>query len=219
MATAVPSGTHVAPYTADGRTDTYGAQPAVGTDPAYAVGYSRAVLASNEGWAPGVDPDPTRTGDALRHDRRANLRNPFAWWRRLDADTAARHSVETVDGNGWTENKGAPRQAAPDPRSLHWPETRPTSSMAPRTYLFERPFDQDVSRRLSGDHMSLAVNRRNYEILTMAPVPRLRNTYRTEPTPWDSDIVDETPNVNAGHPSARLQVPNIPPTNRTYRLD
>jgi hypothetical protein len=217
MSRAQHSATHVAPYTADG----YGGRE-VPTDPAYAVSTRPSGYAPYEGWAPTLAEtlDETRTGAAIRHDRRANLRDPWGWWKRQDADTAKRHSVESVDADGWTENKGSPRTAAPDPRSLHWPETRRTQSMAPRTYLFERPFDQEIARNFSGAHMSLAVNRRNYEILTMEPVAPRRNTYRVEPTPWDTDIVDETPNPNEGHPHSRLLVPNLSPavTNRAYRL-
>lgn len=217
MASAVRGGTHVPPYTADGRSDSVGPL----SDPSYAVGNDPSGFVDYAGWAPTnkETQESSRSEDILRHDRRANLRNPWGWWRKLDADTAARHSVEFVDANGHEEAKGQRTRAA-DPRWTPVPESRPTQQMSPHTYVFTRPFDQDVARRFTGDHMSLANNRRNYDILTMAPAPNLRNTYRTEPTPWDTDIVDEAPDVNAGRPSQRLAVPNIPPgvTNRSFRL-
>lgn len=215
--------THVPPYAADGKTAYVdpGQQ-----DPAYAVepdGNRNYVLNPYLGWSPTVEhriegtPDPQRIEETQRNDRRANLRNPWAWWRKYDAETAKRESVTETDADGWTEAKGnksiAPRPGNPG-------ESRPTQQLSPRTYLFSRPFDQDVARRFTGEHMSLAVNRRNYEILTMAPVTPRRNTYRVDPVPWDTDIVDETPPPNTGMPSQRLQVPNLPPsvTSRSYRL-
>lgn len=215
MAAAAPSGTHVPPFAADGDNSS------VSQTSDYAVGNDPSGYAPEIGWAPSVEQtlDPTRTGDAVRHDRRANLRNPWAWWSRLTADENARHSVEFVDANGFEENKGS-RSWAANPREIPVPESRPTQKMSPHQYVFMRPFDQEVARRFTGEHFSLAANRRNYDILTMAPVSPWRNTYRMEPTPWDTDIVDETPNVNAGHPHRRLISPDIPPgaVTRSYRL-
>jgi hypothetical protein len=224
MALARRSETHVPPYAADGKTAYVdpGQQ-----DPAYAVepdGNTDYYADPYLGWAPKTalrlegTPDPTRLEETVRVDRRANLRNPWAWWRNLDKDTATRESVTDTDADGWTQLKQGSKSIAPRPGNPG--ESRPTQAMSPRTYLFSRPFDQDVARRFTGEHMSLAVNRRNYEILTMAPVTPRRNTYRVDPVPWDTDIVDQTPPPNEGLPSARLQVPNLPPsmTSRSYRL-
>lgn len=228
MASAQRGATHVPPYAADGRADYYGMRTPEFTDPAFAdePGGNRQYV-SDMGWAPGVSsgdiagtPDPQRTEETLRVDRRANLRNPWAWWQHFRADQDKRESVVEQDADGWTELKGS-RSRAADPRWIPVPESRPTQQMAPRNYLFSRPFDQDVARRFTGAHMSLANNRRNYEILTMAPATQWRNTYRTEPTPWDTDIVDDTVTpADNGHPQKRLQSPNIPPsmTTRSYRL-
>jgi hypothetical protein len=180
----------------------------------------------NTGYAPKVTrddyagtPDPTRVEELPRHDRRANLRDPWTWWGRIDADTLARESVTEQDANGWTERKGE-RARGPDPRWVPPPEPRPTLSMAPRSYYFERPFDQEIARRLTGAHISLANNRRNYEILVQTPVPRLRNTYRVEPSPWDTDIVDESPPATTGRPDQRLAPVPLDSyvTQRSYRL-
>lgn len=181
---------------------------------------------NNEGWAPrltnndyaGVT-DPTRTEELPRHDRRANLRNPWAWWNRADADTSQRESVTDTDANGWTEVKGE-RTRAPHPLWIPPAEPRPSTALAPRSWYFTRPFDQEIARRLTGAHISLANNRRNYEILIQTPVPHRRNTYRVEPSPWDTDIVDEAPPATAGRPSERLEQPPITSgmVTRSYRL-
>jgi hypothetical protein len=180
----------------------------------------------NTGWAQKITrddyagtPDPTRTDELPRHDARANLRNPWGWWANRDAETAQRESVVTQDADGWTEKKGT-RGRGPDPRWFPPAESRLTSQLAPRSYYFERPFDQTIARRLTGAHISLANNRRNYDILTMTPVPHRRNTYRVEPGPWDTDIVDEAPSPTTGRPSERLEPVPITPglTTRSYRL-
>jgi hypothetical protein len=169
----------------------------------------------NTGYAPkltnddyGGVTDPTRVEELPRHDRRANLRDPWSWWAHYDEDTRQRESVTTQDADGWTEKKGE-RGRGPDPRWTPPPEPRPTLAMAPRSYYFTRPFDQDIARRLTGAHISLANNRRQYEILIQTPVPHRRNTYRVEPSPWDTDIVDEAPPATADRPDERLSPPPI----------
>lgn len=181
---------------------------------------------NNDGYAPTISrddysgtPDPARTEELVRHDSRANLRNPWAWWARVDAETARRESVTEQDANGWEEKKGQ-RTVAPHPLWNPPPEPRLTSIMAPRTYEFQRPYDQEIARLLTGAHISLANNRRNYDILIQTPAPHRRNTYRVEPGPWDTDIVDEAPSATTGRPSERLEPIPIPVgmVTRSYRL-
>jgi hypothetical protein len=232
MTTPPRSATHLNPYSADGRAMTEGAAVAAGADPSHNSdlgtpgGPGNRWTWDNTGWSPvltrddyGNTPDPTRVEELPRHDRRANLRNPWAWWERLDRETAERESVTVQDANGWTEQKGE-RQRAPHPLWVPPPEPRPTTAMSPRTYYFERPFGKEIASRLTGAHISLADNRRAYDIYTMAPVPRLRNTYRVEPGPWDTDIVDEAPSTTDWRPDERLEQPPITSsvTTRSFRL-
>lgn len=147
------------------------------------------------------------------------VRPPEEWWNRLDRDDAQRHTVEFQDADGWTELKGvAPgdKRWADNPRRTPPAEPRPTLSMAPSTYQFVRPFDQHSARYLNGTHFSMADHRRDYDILGMAPVRSLRNTYRLEPAPWDTDIVDTPP--PAPPINARLQGTELPFGPRSYRL-
>lgn len=181
---------------------------------------------NGNGWAPTITrddyagvTDPTRVEELPRVDRRANLRNFWGWWGKFDAETKARESVVAQDTTGHQEQKGQ-NTRAPHPLWVPPPEPRPTTGMSPHTYFFSRPFDQTVARRFNGSHLSLADNRRNYDILTMAPVTRRRNTYRVEPTPWDTDIMDEVAPATAGMKSERIVSPDIPSsmTTRAYRL-
>lgn len=200
-------------------------------------------------WGPGLRtsptgiPDGTRVGETPRYDFRPDPgRPPEEFWQKLDADRDVRYGVsETVDGNGWDENKhgaGGPDPSnnvyvrwAPNPRSTPPPEPRITSSLVPRTYSYERPFDQlnrpwadgpvGSARRFLGLHFSMADHRRNYEILGMAPqrFPGMgtRNTYRLDPVPWDSNIVDR---AEESSPVSRVLVQReVPaPSSRSYRL-
>jgi hypothetical protein len=219
------------PYAADGGSNFYGVQPVSYPDPAHygepQGGNTQYITAPGGiGWATplkeSVDdtPDPQRIEEMPRTDRRANLRNPWVWWKKYDAETEQRESVTSLQATGFTENKGPGDKAkAPDPRWVPPPEPRPTTAMSPHTFLFQRPFDQTIARRLTGKHVSLADNRRQYEILTMAPVTPRRNTYRIEPSPWDTDIVDQTAPVTEGRPDQRLQSPDIPLNPRSaFRL-
>jgi hypothetical protein len=218
------------PYAADGGSNFYGVAPTSGINPtdyggSPPEGNTNYITAPGGiGWAPslidqpGGTPDPQRIEELPRTDRRANLRNPFAWWRKLDEDTSQRESATSTQAIGFTETKGQ-RTRAPDPRWTPPNESRLTQQMSPHTYIFTRPFDQTIARRLNGQHVSLADNRRQYEILTMRPVTMRRNTYRVEPTPWDTDIVDQPINATEGRPQARLSAPDIPPNPRSaYRL-
>lgn len=104
-------------------------------------------------------------------------------------------AVETVDGDGWRVFRGdvTRKRAAPDVRRTPPPETRLTSDMAPRTYSYTRPFDQDKARQFNGNHFSMADHRRLYDIYGMQPQRNRRNTFRADPQPWDTDIVDRAP--------------------------
>lgn len=222
------SATHSNPYAADGAANNYGLAVAAGADPAnysdsaQPQGSGNHFWSNGDGWAPGVThndyagtPDPTRVEELPRTDRRANLRAFWAWWTGIDAETARRESVTTTQAIGFAELKGV-RTRAPHPLWTPPPEPRPSGSLSPHTYVFSRPFDQDVMRMGNrGAHMSLADNRRNYPILVQSPIPNRRNTYRVEPTPWDQDIVDTQTATETGKPSERLQSPDIPIS--TYR--
>lgn len=180
------------------------------------------------GWAPGQRvgpqstveyPDAHRVNTALINGPGPDDEQPHRFYGRLDADDRVRHSVEDIDADGWTEQKGvaaSDRRWAPNPRSTPQPETRRTQQMAPTTYSFVRPFDTGYARSLNGMHFSMADHRRQYDVLGMAPVRTSRNTFRQEPTPWDQNVMDVPENVDA-YPDARLVSPELPPT-RTWRL-
>jgi hypothetical protein len=227
------------PFTArETRTDPERADVPVMEVPQYAVpqhgAYSVPSLESGSpyndefGWGPKLRTSPTeipsaqRLGTIPRRDYRPEpVRPPGEFWDRLDADEKSRHSVEHVDADGWQERKGitpADRRWADNPRRNPPPESRITQAMAPTTYTFTRPFDQHAARQLNGTHFSMADHRRNYEILGMAPIRSSRNTYRSEPTPWDVDIIDVGPDAEPTVPQARLSSVELPYSSRSYRL-
>lgn len=224
--------THNNAYAADGRADNYGVAVAAGADPEHYSDTAQPRGAGNNfwitalGWAPILTrddysgtPDPTREMELPRTDRRANLRNFWGWWAGVDEETARRESTTTTQATGWQELKGT-RTRAPHPYWTPTPEPRPTTGLSPHRYYFTRPFDQDIARMFNGAHFSFADNRRAYPILLQTPVAVRRNTYRVEPTPWDTDIVDEAPDPKSGRPDMRLAPVNLPPavTNRSFRL-
>lgn len=181
------------------------------------------------GWAPDLRTSTTEVPSAQRlqaiplYDMRpGDDQPPEEYWRKRDRDDAQRHSVEHQDADGWQERKGispGDKRWEYNPR-LHPPEEpRPTTRMAPTTYLFTRPFAQDTARTLNGVHFSMADHRRDYEILGMAPVSSRRNTYRQDPMPWDIDIVDLPPQQDPATPQARLRGIDLPAPSRAWRLD
>lgn len=193
------------------------------------------------GWGPVLRVSTTETPSAQRlgdipiyQDYPSPTQTPEQWYGRRDADKAERSRVETVEGR-WNELKGlAPgdQRWAPNPRLNYPAEPRTTQQMSPGTYSFTRPFDQlnkqygdDIvgsARHFNGLHFSMADHKRNYDITQNAggaPVRTARNTYRIEPTPWDTDVVDmpATPAQSAA-PEARIQSVDVQAGSRSMRL-
>lgn len=150
-------------------------------------------------------PDSSRLGMIPIYDYRPQpFQNPpSAWWLNPGNgpgyDEQRRHnSQEFVDADGMTLFRGSEypnKRAAPDPRRTPPVEPRLTQQMSPHRYVFTRPFDQHAARQFNGDHFSMADHRRTYPVMGMAPVGWKRNTYRADPTPWDTNIVDYPPNA------------------------
>lgn len=183
---------------------------------------------SGFGWAGGLRTSPSTVETPSAQRLRTIEPDTFypqpnkvgEFYGRRDADDKSRHSVEKIDADGWTEAKGVmpnDRRWADNPRITPQPETRNTQQMAPTTYNFTRPFDQGYARTFNGTHFSMADHRRNYEVMGMAPVTSRRNTFRQEPVPWDTDIVDMPANAEPELPYARYSTPEVP-LNRNWRL-
>lgn len=207
------SGTN--PYTAE---DELG--PYQGPNSDFAVREHEGYPHVYEGWAQSFRSVPGESPDEPIDFAVDGEKAPQTFFERLRGkDVIYRHSVEDLDADGWYIQKdGANKRAAPDPRRTPPPEPRPTQQIGPSTYSFTRPFDQGIERRNNGVHFSMADHERNYEILGMAPVRTLRNTYRIEPGPWDTDIVDMPPDVKPQN-RGRIDVIDIPPVgNRSWRL-
>jgi hypothetical protein len=215
---SMPRGTYAAPSLQDGDayTDTFG-------------------------WGPQLRVSTTDTPSAQRlgdiptfQDYPSPSQPPEVFYGKKDADKAERSEVETIQQR-WNELKGvAPgdQRWAPNPRLNYPEEPRITQGMSPGTYSFTRPFDQfnrqygDVivgsARHFTGMHFSMADHKRNYDVSQNAggmPNRRSRNTYRIEPTPWDTDVVDmpASSSVSAA-PEARILSVDVQPGSRSMRL-
>lgn len=179
----------------------------------YAVPTGDAPYNDEFGWSPSLRLSPTQIPDTSRlgrepvRDGRPPAGEPAeSYWIPRDADEKSRHSVEQIDADGWEETKSGFGYADPNRGANRWvrnprenppAEDRPTMRMAPRSYNFWRPFGTGTpkigAKFFSGVHFSMADHRRDYEIYGMQPVRTHRNTYRLEPTPWDTNIVDMPP--------------------------
>lgn len=179
-------------------------------------------------WAPKLDgtvegtPDPMRIGTKRTRDYRPEPADPPQdFWLGANGpgrEKIMRHGVEHNDSDGMAADIPALKPQARNPRENPGPEPRPTNRLSPRTHTFTRPFDQYYARQFNGNHFSMADHRRTYPILGMEPVNRRRNTFRAEPAPWDSDIID-VPNDANGNPyvGQRVTAYDIPST-RNFRL-
>lgn len=171
-------------------------------------------------------PDNARLQErALRDFYPDGPKTPEQFYKSRDADDATRHKVEDQHATGIGENKGigSERRWAPNPREIPPPETRITEKLSPSFYRFLRPFGHGLGKgstpnNFNGQHFSMADHRRNYEIGGMAPAYSRRNTYRIEPTPWDTDVVDIPPNVGPVALQSRVQSMEVAYGSRNYRL-
>jgi len=176
--------------------------------------------------APGSTPDPMRIGQMVQRDYRPTplTQAPETWWLGTGPghEVQGRHNVsEFVDADGMESSTGGGKRAAPDSRRTPPPEPRPTNRLSPHRYVFTRSFDHTTPDRFTGDHFSMADHRRNYPVLGMAPVISKRNTYRADPAPWDTNIVDYPPASNAytGAGGSMLTAELPLRSNRSGRLD
>lgn len=117
--------------------------------------------------------------------------NPQAWYDdRNPWALRQRQSIEKQSATPWHIQAQRDNQPAPDPR---WtpPETvRYTSNMSPTSYLFTRPYDQDIERENNGVHLSLADNRRAYMLGGSAGTASAwNNSYRLDPPNNDATAV------------------------------
>lgn len=187
---------------------------------------------TNNGWAPSLRlsangiPDGHRLGNYPTRDYYDGTHSGNVKARSIDADDAKRHSVEKIDANGWEDVKGTvPNENRWSAPAMSKPVPESRESRHPRQYSFWRSFGNGGygnakvgARSLNGVHFSMADHKRDYDILGMQPVTSRRNTYRIEPQPWDTDIVDMPPPSLDPTPSAvRVGTESMPNT-RSWRL-
>lgn len=164
------------------------------------------------GWAPSLRlgaesiPDASRLGKQPRRDMYSKPEMPAEDPANLagsrDANKASRESVReiTTMPREQKSRAGEPHPSAGanrwarNPRENPPAEPRFTQQLIPMMRFMTRPFMTNQpkmgARDLNGVHFSMADHRRDYDIYGMAPAKTRRNTFRIEPTPWDSDIVD-----------------------------
>lgn len=150
-------------------------------------------------------PSAQRLGVIPRYDSYPDpSRAPEEWYDPENRDHNNRHKSEDQQGVAWPEKKGVQGTDSrwdPNPRLKPPPESRITQLLSPGNYAFTRPFDQfnrthggdpatGSKRQFNGWHFSMADNKRDFEAVGSMPVRSRRNTYRTEPAPWDLGIVD-----------------------------
>jgi len=169
---------------------------------------------------PGATPDPMREQVIATRDYRPDPRQaPEAFWTGMQGpgrDYMARHAQEFLDADGIEATRPKDRNQAPRPARPD--EPRWTNRLSPHDYIFTRPFGQDTERWFTGDHFSMADHRRTYEIMGMAPPLYRRNTYRTDPVPWDVDRTDIPTPSGSASPGRIIAYDLAPVSNSSWRL-
>jgi hypothetical protein len=184
------------------------------------------------GWAPHLrlsaqeTPDASRLGQQPLRQSYPDPRDPDRFFAEQDADKAKRNSVVDIHATGWEEGRGiaaSDRRWADNPRRTPPPDIRVTQRLSPRSYSYVRPFGTILAKaglhRFNQQHFSMADHRREYPAPDMGAVRTARNTYRLDPTPWDTDLVDLPPNQIPAIPQSRIQSVEVSSPSRSYRLD
>lgn len=185
--------------------------------PAYAVPTEDDVTNGiNDGYSPALGPasegnlpDPIRTQQ--REPVFGGPRTSDIVRKRI-ADDLNRRSDEKQISTGWHIEQRKPEIGIIPEQVQDIQPTRPTASMSPNTYLFERPWEIPQS---NGEHFSMADHRRKYQIYGMAPRGGVGvNTYRLDPQPWDTNL-HYNPVPEAAQKEARTRGLG---GNKSYRL-
>jgi hypothetical protein len=209
--------------------------PYSGVEPAFAAppleeGYPYPDTA-NGNWAPvlerdGVDgtPDGQRLGTfPVRYYRPDGDKPPDTFWQQFEIPKQQREDsmLENLDADGWerqapvTHKMGG--RAGGEERP---PDSRLTQKLSPGNWIYSRLFDQGQKglgpRQFNGNHFSMADHRRTYPIHANTATRSRRNTYRLEPQPWDTDIVDRP--MQPTYPEATYIDPNLQSGSRSWRL-
>ncbi len=117
-------------------------------------------------------------------------------------------SLEQPQGTG-----GFARQTAPDPKWTPAPVIRPMHVPA-GGQLYGRPFDQKMTRRLSGEHHSMAGWKRSYQLIPgERPVHQNVTTYRIVPPTTDEQLASMR-----GQPQLVITPSSDRSQNGTWRL-
>jgi hypothetical protein len=198
------------------------AVPTVGTD---GPGYHDspiAAYATRLDAIPGATPDPMRSrGMAVRDYRPDPHFAPDNFWTGLHGpgrEYMDRHRQEFLDADGIEARLPVKTPQARSPYAVAGPEPRWTNRLSPHNYIFTRPWAQETERYYTGDHFSMADHRRTYGIMGMNPPPYRRNTFRADPVPWDSDIVDR-PSAQQSRTPGHIVAYDLPPmSNSSWRL-
>ena len=198
------------------------AVPTEGTDAPGWIDSPTGAYAPRLDSVPGGTPDPMRGQTMPARDYRPDPRHaPTYFWtgpRGPGVDYLQRHGEEFLDADGIEATRPTARPQARNPREIPPAEPRPTNRLSPHNFLFTRPFAQDTERYFTGEHFSMADHRRTYPILGMNPPPYRRNTYRADPVPWDTDIVDR-PHPQPSSSPGRIVAYDLPPVaNSAWRL-
>ena len=164
-------------------TDQPGSQ---GTDAAYYL----------EGRVPNIDngyfPTIANQDSILIHyDRPPADKNPQEWYddRNIWAKQQ-RESIEHQVGVPWMDDTSKTGPMADDPKWTPPTVNRPTAFLSPSSYRFTRPYGQDVEHELNGVHLSLADNRRAYNLSgNVGRTQGWNNSYRIDPVSNDAQVV------------------------------
>jgi hypothetical protein len=174
-----------------------------------------------DGFAPTLHPDiadPPGTPDPIRTMRREPPVFTYEPTRseHRGLDFLKRLSVETAQSTGWDIQQyqdAVPFDPARQPMPGSNPPSRPTAHMGQNTYLHLRGDFPERPPFRTGAHFSMADHKRRYLIMGQRPQDRMGvNTYRQEPTPWDSTLTSAPIDAN----QATVRASSLS-GNRTYR--
>lgn len=116
--------------------------------------------------------------------------SPIAWYQDKDQWGMEQLKFQKLEGVPWQDNTMHPVMMQDDPRWKPPPVERPSAFLSPSSFRFIRPFDQTTEHDFNGLHLSLAENRRAYNLSgSVGRDTTWNNSYRVDPLSNDSRSV------------------------------
>lgn len=145
---------------------------------------------------------------------------PGQWSKNNPLQETALWPQEYLDGDEGEAHHVPRKTRVADPRWTPPQYTGATGqgSRNPAGYEFQRPYDVSSAKHLNGNRYSQAEHPHDYQYTGITTSGMRRNTYRIDPGPWDTDVIDRPGTTDPTTAATYTQPTTVPIRKTSYRL-